>query len=191
MTKKCPYCMEEIAEESKVCKFCNSSIVKKCPFCAEEISVLAKKCKFCNSDLSSPTGESPRRAAGAFSNRPIGEEKNIVLYVVLYFITCGIWAWVHIFQIAGDVNNHSGQQKLNPGLDLLLTFVTCGIWAIVVQYKYAKAIYEMQIEEGIQASDNSTLCLILAFFAGFVGLLIMQGELNKHWEMHRQGPSRA
>jgi hypothetical protein len=196
-TKRCPYCQEEIAEEAKVCKFCNSAIVKKCPFCAEEISVLAKKCRYCNSDLSSPTGggagSRPGGPAGPVrSFGPVGQERDILMTVILTFVTCGIYGIVHMFQIAGDINQHGGRERLNPAVDLLLMFLTCGIWILVVCYKYAKAVYEIEVEEGVPgASDQSGLCLILGFFIGYFAMMILQAELNRHWQMHRQASPQA
>jgi hypothetical protein len=186
--------MEQIDDTAKVCKHCNSAIVKKCPFCAEEINVQAKKCKFCNSDLTSPTGEPKAAPGGAarLNNNPIGEERSPIVVLIVTLFTCGLaWMFYYMFAIAGDINRHSGQQKLNPGLDVVLCLVTCGIWFWVVAYKYSKAIYEMEVEEGVPgANDQSAMCLILAIFVGIAVPLILQGELNKHWQLHRGGAAR-
>lgn len=56
--KKCPFCAEEIDDDSKKCKHCKSDFIKKCPFCAEEVKNEATKCKHCGSDFGSKTNNS-------------------------------------------------------------------------------------------------------------------------------------
>lgn len=191
-TKKCPYCQEEIAEEARVCKFCSSSVVKKCPFCSEEISVLAKKCRHCNSDLASPAGPAPAAALPANAG-PLGETRDVIVTMILIVVTCGIYWFIWMYKTANDINQHGGRETLNPTLDLVLCLVTCGIWSIVVGYKYAQALYAMQTAEGVQASDHSSACLLLGLLAiigvpgGLIVPMILQGELNRHWELHRTG----
>lgn len=72
MSKKminCPICGEEIQTETKVCKYCDSTLEepekesktiaynikkeenKSCPFCGEQIKITAEKCKLCDSKL--------------------------------------------------------------------------------------------------------------------------------------------
>lgn len=55
---KCPFCMEEIADNSEKCSLCHSEIVKPCPFCRENIQADALKCKHCGSMLNA--GQQPQ-----------------------------------------------------------------------------------------------------------------------------------
>lgn len=190
--KSCPYCAEEIPDESRVCKFCNSTVVKKCPFCAEEIHVMAKKCRFCNSEFSSAAGEARPKPAAAPppSDAPLGEERGIVLTLVLILLTCGIWGLVVQYKIGDELNRHQGRNQINAGLDLLLVFVTCGIWAIYLMYKYPKALQEITVEERMHEVDLTVPCLVLSILGlHLIALLILQHEVNKHWEAHRALPS--
>lgn len=50
---RCPFCMEDIADNSEKCSLCNSEIVIPCPFCMEKIQAGAMKCKHCGSMLNS------------------------------------------------------------------------------------------------------------------------------------------
>ncbi len=186
--KKCPYCMEEIPEESRVCKFCNSALVKKCPFCAEEINVMAKRCRFCSSDLASATGEGAARPSRskARSSATLGEERGVAVTILLTIFTCGIWGLVVQYKIGEELNRHQGKSQINAGLDLVLLFVTCGIWGIYMMYKYPKVLQEITIEEEMPVVDLTVPCILLSIFGlHIVALALLQNELNKHWEAHR------
>jgi hypothetical protein len=188
MSKKCPYCMEEIPEEAKVCKFCNSAVVKKCPFCAEEINAVAKKCRFCNSDLTSSTGEGKAKASGTKvrAERTLGEERGVGVTLLLMILTCGIWGLVVMYKMGDELNQHQGKSQINPGVDLLLCIVTCGLWGVYVMYKYPKVLQEITIEEEMPVVDVMVPCILLTIFGlQIVAVLILQNELNKHWEAHR------
>jgi hypothetical protein len=105
---------------------------------------------------------------------------------ILTIVTCHIWYFVALYQIAEDVNLHRGRRVLNPLLDILLILLTCGLWAFYVMYRYPTEIADMLREEGEQPSDNAVACILLSF----VGLwiippLLMQNELNRHWARHR------
>lgn len=188
MMKKCPYCAEDIPQESRVCKFCSSTVVKKCPFCAEEIVVLAQKCRFCNSDLGSPTGEpkpEPTRARRR-ADSTLGEERGIVVTILLILVTCGLWGLVVLYKIGDELERHQGRGQINPGMDLLLTVLTCGFWGIYLMYKYPQVLQEITVEEEMPVVDLAVPCILLTVFGlQIVALAILQNELNKHWQAHR------
>ncbi len=186
MTKQCPFCQEAIPEESRVCKFCSAALIKKCPFCAEEIQATAKRCRFCNSDLEGGGGGRPATSRPR-KNAPLGEERGLVVTLLLIIVTCGIWGLVVQYQIGVELNRHRGNQELNPGLDIILSLFTCGLWMIYVMYKYPKVLHEITIDEGIPPVDVSLPCLLLTIFGlGIVALVILQDALNKHWDSHRE-----
>lgn len=178
--RKCPFCLEEIPEDAKVCKACSSTVVKRCPYCAEEIVATAKKCRYCGSDLESPAPASLGR------DLPCGERREIVVTLLLTLVTCGIYALVVQYKIGEEINRHQGKNQIDAGMDLLLVFLTCGLWAIYLMVKYPRALQEIVAEEGRPTSDLVLPCLVLTIF-GFhvVALLILQNELNHHWEIHR------
>lgn len=180
--RKCPFCLVDIPDEAKVCGNCQSTVVKKCPKCAAEIMATAKKCRYCAADLEMM---SVAPAAIPASDAPCGERREIVLSIVLILITCGIWALVMQYRMAKEINAHRRNEELSPGRDLLLTFLTCGAWIIYVMVIYPQAVQDMMKEEGQPTSDLVLPSLLLTLF-GFqpVALLLLQSELNKHWELH-------
>ncbi|HEX7900253.1 MAG TPA: DUF4234 domain-containing protein [Planctomycetota bacterium] len=179
--KKCPFCAEDIPEESKVCKFCSSTVVRKCPFCAEEIVANATSCRFCRSAI--PAAGAP--ASSPVPSGPLGAERGVVMSIVLTFLTCGIYGWVWLYKIGDELNSHQGMGRLKPGVDILLILVTCGLWGIYVMYKYPRALQEITQDEKAPVVDLTVPCLILTIFGlQIVSLAILQSELNKHWEAH-------
>ena len=180
--KKCPFCAEDIPEESKVCKFCSSTVVRKCPFCAEEVVANATSCRFCRSEIpAAATSTAPPAPTG-----PLGDERGVVISIVLTLLTCGIYGWVLLYKIGDELNTHQGKGQLKPGVDILLILVTCGLWGIYVMYKYPKVLQEITADEKVTVVDLTVPCIILTIFGlQIVALAILQGELNKHWEAHR------
>lgn len=184
MTKRCPSCREEIPQDSKVCKFCSTPLLRKCPFCAEEIQVDVKLCRFCNTGLEKGAGVHAR--ARVKQDAPLGEERGLVVTLLLTFVTCGIWGLVVQYLMGVELNRHRGKEEVNPGLDLLLSVVTCGLWMIFVMYRYPKVLHEITLDEELPPVDVSLPCILLTIFGfGIVALLILQDALNKHWDSHR------
>lgn len=182
--RKCPFCLTEIPIQAKVCKQCNSTVVKRCPLCAEEIVATAKKCRFCGGNVETPGAAAPA-AKTLRSDVPCGERREIVLTLLLLFLTCGIYGIVLQYKIGDELNRHQGKNQINPGMDLLLTFLTCGLWIFYVMVKYPRALQEITTEEGVTPVDLVVPSILLTIF-GFhpVALLILQSELNKHWDAH-------
>lgn len=108
------------------------------------------------------------------------EEKNIVLNIILCFVTCGIWAIVWFVQLTDDAKEYSNDSGMQSGgLAFLLTLITCGIYGYYWAYKMGKMIQQGQTNNGMASSDNSILYLILQLFGlGFIGYCIMQSDLN-------------
>lgn len=178
--RKCPYCLQEIPEEAKVCKHCSKTVLRSCPACSREIVATAKVCRFCSATVDLPPVQTLRTDA------PCGERREIVLSLVLMFLTCGFYGLWLQYKIGDEINRHQGRNQLNPGLDLLLFFLTCSFWGFYMAYKYPKTLEEMIQEEGAPRNDLAVPCLLFTILGlHIVTILILQGELNKHWELHR------
>lgn len=184
--RKCPYCLQEIPEDAKVCKHCSMTVVKQCPKCSQEIMATARKCRFCQADLEALKG-GPIPVTGAVVNdAPCGERREIVISLVLMFLTCGLYGFVLLYKMGDEINRHSRRDVINPGMDLLLIFLTCGFYLYYILYKYPKTLQEMVKDEGGPDNDLVLPCILFAIFGmPIVSFLILQGELNKHWELHQ------
>ena len=182
--RKCPFCLQDIPEEAKVCKHCGKTVVKRCPSCNEEIVATATICRFCKADL---TAKPPpiQVQATVVNDAPVGERRDILTMVLLMFLTCGIYGLFLQYKIGNEINRHQPKSRLNPGLDILLLFLTCGFWGWYVLYRYPRALEDMVREEGGTPGDITIPCLLFAFFGlHMVSYMVLQGELNKHWDTH-------
>ena len=183
--RKCPFCLAEIPEDAKVCKGCGATLVKKCPACNAEILAAARRCRYCSADLE---GKAP--SASRLSDAPCGERREIVMTLLLVFLTCGIWGLIVQYRMADEINRHSGKAGLNPGRDLLLIFLTCGLWSFYIMVKYPQAMQDMMAGEGETSKDLVLPSILLTIFGlHIVAVLILQDELNKHWERHGASPA--
>ena len=194
----CPYCAKGVDAGSRVCKSCGRALVQRCLACAEDIPVLSQVCPICKSPQNVPLPAQPQATpapapAPYAVAAPIGEQRNIVLLLVLWFFTCGIWGLVAMYQIATELNAHRRRNELSPGVDILLGIITCGIWWIFAVYKYAEVLREISAEEGT-VQDVTTICLVLEvlkYFGcpGIISVMILQNELNTHWQRHSVRPA--
>jgi uncharacterized Zn-finger protein len=210
LVKTCPYCAEEISAIAKKCKHCGSMLKpltypEKPP---ERTIVGQKRSIFMWSFLLigfpiliflcllfSIMTSAIREAAGMV----IIWILCILLWVVLIF--------VFLYRVGSDIKRHYIKSTLNPGLyvGLLIIFVLilsvfprtpdyfiprifCTVAQLVfimyIMYKYARETYEMFIDDEKPVSDLSIVCMLLGFFCFPISLLIIQHQLNRHWETH-------
>jgi hypothetical protein len=191
----CPYCAHEFEGGARVCKKCGRALIQRCLACAEDIPVLSQVCPMCKSPQNVPIPAPPALVPQAPApmpqyGAPVGEQRNIVLTLVLWFFTCGIYGLIVMYQIATELNAHRRRNDLSPGVDILLGILTCGIWWIFAVYKYAEMLREISAEEGGPVQDVTTICLVLELLKyfgcpGIISVLVLQNELNTHWARHR------
>lgn len=109
------------------------------------------------------------------------ERRNIVVCIILSFVTCGIYGIYWMVCLTNDVNTVSGDVNgTSGGIAVLLTFVTCGIYGIYWVYKQGEKLDFTKNNRGIPSSNSGVLYLILQIFGfGIIGWALMQNELNK------------
>ena len=108
------------------------------------------------------------------------QKKEIVLYVILTIITCGIFGIVWFINITDDTAKLSGDNEMSGGKAFLFTLLTCGIYGIYWAYKIGQQLYKTKTDHNIQASDNSVIYLILQFFGlGIIVYCLAQNDINE------------
>lgn len=103
--------------------------------------------------------------------RRIQTDRNIVMYILLTIITCGIYGYYFIYKLAQDVNEMCRDDgKKTGGLIafILLSFVTCGLYAYYWYYQLANRIQMNAPKYGITVSESGTTILLWCV----IGLLV-------------------
>ena len=108
------------------------------------------------------------------------KKREIVVNIILTFITCGIYGIVWFINITDDVAVVSEDHTISGGKAFLFTLITCGIYGIYWSYQMGKKLYEAKTKKGLYAFDNSILYLVLNLVdLGIVNYCLIQNELNE------------
>ena len=115
------------------------------------------------------------------SSRPVVDNRNIALAIILTIITCGIYSIVWFIFMVDDVNKVSPEENSQSGgIVFLLSLITCGIYGIVWFYQAAKRLEESGKKYGISVSDNSIIYLVLNLLGfSIISYGLLQYDLNK------------
>jgi len=107
--------------------------------------------------------------------------RNIVLYVILTFLTCGIFGLFWFCTLNDDTNRISNHPEAPGGITaLLLSFITCGIYSFFWYYAMGDRIDEAKQARGLPGGSSAALYLILSILGlAFVANIIQQSELNR------------
>ena len=109
-------------------------------------------------------------------------KRNIVVAILLTFVTCGIYGIYWWIKMTDESNMLLGDPMETSGIKaFLFTLITCGIYGIYWNYKMGKKMYQIHMKNNVIASDNSVLYLILALVGlGIVNWCLIQSDLNKY-----------
>ena len=106
------------------------------------------------------------------------EERNIIVYLLLTLVTCGIFGIYWLVVMLKDIATTSGED-INPWMVILLSIITCGIYGIYFSYQMGKYMVKSGENYNVKIEDNSILYLILTIFGfGIVAYCLVQNDLN-------------
>ncbi len=188
-----------------ICPNCGSEVedgIKFCPNCGAEVSggnttETGNDSSFQNTEDSSDalssgevqqaettTDYSNSQAVNdeGFSGTGSGTNRNIVLGIVLFFITCGIYGLYWMYVLNEEINSLSGENEATGGgMVILFSIITCGIYGYFWAYKMGERVDRIKTETlGMSSSSSSIVFLILAIFGlHVVNFALMQDTVNK------------
>ena len=108
------------------------------------------------------------------------KERNIVMCIILTFVTCVIYGLYWAVCLQDDSNALANDFKTSGVMVVVLSIVTCGIYAIYWAYKMGEKLDAVKQSRGIPASNSGILYVILYLVTGgIVSYALMQNEINK------------
>lgn len=115
--------------------------------------------------------------------------RSIWGYFLLSLVTCGIYGYVFIYNLASDVNDLcEGDGEHTSGLlaFILLGCVTCGIYSIIWWYKLANRLQANSRRYNVSIQENGTTFLVWTLFGSmicgigpFIALNFILKNINK------------
>lgn len=119
---------------------------------------------------------------------PLDTNRDLVAYILLSLVTCGIYGYWFVYKMAQDTNTIcEGDGNNTPGLAafILLSILTCGIYSIYWQYQLAKRLDENAPRYGVTLTQHASdvilwlvLGALLCVFLSYVGVNYNIRNLN-------------
>ena len=110
--------------------------------------------------------------------RPAITPRNIVVAIILSFVTCGIYQIYWMIKMNDEVNLLSSEPDATNGIMVFLfTLITCGIYGFYWTYKMGERCDRIK---GADGGSSAILYLILSVLGlGIVTYCLIQDTINK------------
>ena len=155
-----------------------------CSNCGSQIPAGNRFCPNCGADNGEPAPapnytRSTETPSGGY--RANIQKRDVVVAIILSFVTCGIYGLVWFFNLVTDLNTAAQTpDDQTPGIVLLLCIVTCGIYGWIWLYKAGEKVDKIKEFNGEAPSNSAVIYLLLAIFGlAIVDYALIQSELNK------------
>lgn len=112
----------------------------------------------------------------------IRTDRNILMYVLLNIVTCGIYGYWFIYQLAQDVNvicRDDGKTTGGLAVFILLSIVTCGIYPIIWWYNIANRLQAAGPKYGVTIVENGTSFLLWYLLGMFLCAILSYVAIHK------------
>ncbi len=108
---------------------------------------------------------------GYTAGSPLKTDRNLLVYILLSLITCGIYGYYFLYTMARDVNvacEGDGQSTSGLVAFILLSFITCGIYAIYWYYTLGNRLCANAPRYGLNFQENGTTILMWMIFGSLI-----------------------
>ena len=151
-------------------------MAKVCPNCGKEVIENSSFCENCGAPVAAGNQQAPTQTTGG----GMVQNRNLVMCIVLTFVTCGIYGLYWLVQMAEDANTLTNDHKTSGVMVVVFSLITCGIYSYFWYYNMGKRLNAAGQQYGKNISDNSVLYLILGLLGlGIVNYGLIQNDLNQ------------
>lgn len=182
----CPNCGANIPEGSKFCSNCGYAVEGEAPSGTYGAPVPPDSTY--DSSYDSTYGTSYGPTYGSTVGEPMSTDRDLAMYILLSIVTCGIYSYYYIYQLAKDVNTicyEDGEETPGLAAFILLSLVTCGIYGYYWTYKIAARIKANGPRLGVQIQEGGSdvlLWMVLGYFTCsityYIGMNIIIKNMN-------------
>ena len=109
------------------------------------------------------------------------KQRNIVVCILLLFVTCGIYGIYWMIVLNDETNALSGRIGTSGGTVFLFSLITCGIYSQFWMYQMGNAVEMLHEQHGEPRGSAPVVYLLLSLFGfSIVAYALLQYELNKY-----------
>ena len=116
----------------------------------------------------------------------IKQDRNFLTIILLTIVTCGIYWYYYIYEVARDTNQlcqGDGEETAGLAMFLLLGIVTCGIYTYYWYYKLGDRLHNNAPRYNLNFSETGStilLYLLINLISGGIGTLLATYFINRN-----------
>lgn len=169
LTKEAPTAQDyqNMNSMSDVFKDCADAVQGAAKDVASDVNSKTEEYRSKNTSYSSYNQNSGYQGQNYPNATPLKTDRGLLGYILLTFITCGIYSYYFIYSVARDVNTAcEGDGKSTGGLlkFMILSIITCGIYGWVWQYSLGNRLAANAPRYGMNFQENGTTVLLWDLF---------------------------
>ena len=163
----CEKCGEKLEDNVKFCPKCGAPVAENVDFVKAVDNVLDGA----ENEARSAIKEVRNAVSGNDNSGVLKENWGLLSYVLLSFITCGIYGWYTIYKLSNDINiacNGDGENTSGLVKTLMLTIITCGIYGWIWHYKLGNRLAKNASRYNLTFQENGTTVLLWMLFGSML-----------------------
>ncbi len=166
---QCRYCGMEVPDGTKICPGCGSVIATNTNSFGQNVNRAVNNVNQSLSGAEQQLGNAFNDIRSSFTGNsaPRGPrlktDRSLLMWIILTFVTCGIYGFYFIYTMAQDVNTAcEGDGESTSGLIayIILSYITCGLYSYYWQYKLGNRLADNAYRYNMRFSENGTTVLL-------------------------------
>lgn len=162
----CTKCGAELPEGTRFCTNCGADVSAGKDFREAASDAFARSEEQMNHAF-----QDIRNTFNGTGGERLDDNRGLLIYIILYIITCGIYSYYFLYRLAKDINiacEGDGEQTQGLVAFILLSFVTCGIYAWIWYYQLGNRLAANAPRYNMTFQENGTTVLLWCLFGSLI-----------------------